>query len=317
MSKSILIPQDITDTGKNYLRERGYDVIMGSGFDEDTICREIADCDGVLVRTASYTRKIFEAAKNLKVMGRFGAGVDNIDLEAATEFGVQVTNAPVANCNSVAEHTIAFILASAMRIPFQDRAARDGNWEYRNKYLCMEIKGKVLGVIGLGHIGRLVAEKAHALGMNIIGYDAILPVEKYPAYVTPVSQEDIFRNSDFVTLHVPVLPSTKGFVNSSTLSLMKKSAILINCSRGMVINEIDLHNALVNGLIAGAALDVLIDEPPKKDNPFLKLENVILSPHNAALTYEAMDMMGLNAAMGIDEVLTGKPVSWPVNKLKR
>ena len=315
MKKKILIPQDITDAGKEYLRNRGYEVIMGSGFDEDTLCKEIKDCDGAIIRTAIITRKVLGSSKKLKVIARHGAGYDNVDLDAAKDFNIQVTNTPTANCNSVAEHTIALLMASAIRLVFMDKKEREGTWNHRNQYRSTEIKNKTLGVVGMGHIGQLVAEKANALGLNVVGYDALLAEKDFPKYVKSVSLDTLLKESDFITLHVPVLPATTEMINKKTLSMMKNNAVLINCARGKVVNEEDLYDALKNHKIGGAAIDVLCVEPPSKDNPLFSLDNIIVSPHNSALTQESMDAMGVQAAMGVDEVITGNKVSWPVNHL--
>ncbi len=317
MSYKVLIPQDITDAGKEFLRGQGYEVVLGSAHDEQTIIREVADCDAILARTAPYTRAILEAGKKLKVIGRFGAGVDNIDVAAATELGIQVVNAPIANSNSVAEHTVALILACAKNIPTMDERARDGRWDDRNTLKSREVAGKTLALVGLGHIGRLVAKKAaDGLDMNVIAYDAYLPADKFPADITrETSLDNIFAHADFVSLHIPATPETKGMVNKSLLSKMRKSAYLINCARGEVVNEADLFTALSENWIAGAAVDVLAQEPPELSNPLLTLQNIIVTPHNAALTYEAMDLMGLHAAKGIVQVLSGEQPTWPVNKL--
>lgn len=317
MPYKVLIPQDITNAGKAYLRECGYEVIVGSGHDEDTIVREVADCDALLVRTAQYTARILHAGRNLKVIARFGAGFDNIDIPAANELGIQITNAPVANSNSVAEHTIALILACAKNLIAMDRRVRDGRWDDRNRIMSSEVAGKTLGLVGLGHVGRLVAKKAgDGLGMNVVAYDAFLPPEKFPAEILrETSLECLFANADFVSLHIPSTPETKGSVNRRLLSKMRPTAFLINCARGEVVNETDLYAALSENWLAGAAVDVMSKEPPDAGAPLLRLENLTVSPHNAALTNEAMDMMGLHAAKGIDEVLKGLPPTWPVNTL--
>ncbi len=317
MQPKVLIPQDITEAGKRFLREKGYEVFIGSGSDEDTICREVVGCDAILARTAPYTRRIMEAGKNLKVIGRYGAGTDNIDIQAATDLGIWVTNAPIANSNAVAEHTITMLLACAKNATRQDAQTRAGNWDSRNKLQSMEVEGKVLGLIGLGRIGRIVAHKAClGLGMRVIGYDAYMLPENVPDEIeVKASVEDVFREADFVSLHVPLSSDTKGFVKERLLGLMKRSACLINCSRGEVIAEEDLLKALVSGSIRCAGLDVFVQEPVSIDNPLLKLDNVILSPHNAALTSEAMDRMGVHAATGIDEILRGKKPTWPVNRI--
>jgi D-3-phosphoglycerate dehydrogenase len=218
----------------------------------------------------------------------------------------------------VAEHTVAFLLACAINLVYMDRQAKTGNWNERNRVKNTEVEGKVLGLIGLGRIGRGVAKKASfGLGMKVIGYDAYTDKGSLPDYIETVDDwKEVYARADFVSLHVPATPETKNSVNKDCFALMKQSAYLINCARGEVVNEADLNDALDQKRIAGAALDVLCSEPPDQNNPLLMQERLILSPHNGALTYEALDFMGLHAAIGIDEVLSGKTPSWPVNQIK-
>lgn len=318
MDYKVLIPQDITDAGKNYLLEKGYEVVLGSNSSIETICKEVVDCDAILARTAPYPRSVMEAGKKLKVIARFGAGFDNVDIDAASELGIYVTNTPIANYNSVAEHTMTFILACAKNIVYLDKQVRAGNWEERNRLKGMELESKVLGLIGLGKIGSSVAKKAHlGLGMKVLAYDPYLPEGIDIEGVELVKDRDyIIKNSDFISLHIPATSETKGSINKEFFKKMKETAYLINCARGEVINEEDLYEALTTGEIKGAALDVFNEEPALKENPLFRLDNIILSPHNGALTVEAMDRMGLHAAMSIDEVIKGKVPKWAVNEIK-
>jgi D-3-phosphoglycerate dehydrogenase len=265
---------------------------------------------------ASITAQVLEAGKKLRVIGWHGVGYDNIDVAKATELGIWVTYAPESNAGSVAEHTLGCIVALAHNFIRSDRETRAGNWENRNKLVGLDLEGKVLGIAGLGKIGRRLAKKATlGLEMKVIGYDPYLSAEQFPEYATPAaSWEDLFASSDFVSLHMPGGAKTRGIVGRKEFALMKKTAYLINASRGDVVNEADLVEALRNGVIAGAALDVFTQEPPAKDNPLFSLDNVLLTPHNAALTREAMTRMALHAAQGIDEVLTGRRPTWPVNE---
>ena len=317
MSWKVLIPQDITPAGKEYLKQNGCEIEVLTDCTVENICRHCADADAMLVRTASYPKEIFEAAKKLKVMARFGAGVDNIDLKAATEHGVQVCNAPIANSNSVAEHTIALILACAKNLIIQDTACRAGDFEARNRIKGRELDGKILGLIGCGHIGQLAAQKAvYGFGMKVIGYDAYADPAKVPDFIRLVADpSEIYKEADFISLHVPLTEQTRNMIDSEIFSMMKPEAVLINCARGGVVNEKDLFEAVKNGKIAGAGLDVFEEEPVTAANPLFELKNIVVTPHNAALTFEASDRMGLHAAQGIIEVLNGKKPTWPVNKL--
>lgn len=314
MERIVLIPSDISQLGKDYLRDKGYIVRQGRGTDEKTIMEDIADCDALLARNEHITRGIMEAGSRLKVISKHGVGLDKIDLEAAQELNIWVTNGPLSNTAAVAEHTMLLILACAKRLVLFDAAVRSGDYDIRNRIKGMDLEGKTLGLVGLGKIGSLVAKKA-ALGfdMHVIGYDPFLPPERWnPDIRRCGTMEEVFRESDVVSLHMPSTPETRGSVNRRMLDLMKPAAYLVNAARGDLIDEGDLLEALQTNRIAGAGLDVFAQEPPDPDNPIFQLPNVAVTPHNAALTAETTDRMGLHAAIGIDEVLSGIQPSWPV-----
>lgn len=313
----VLIPQDISEAGKTFLLEKGYEYKVCTSYDEETLIKEVVDCDAILIRTAPITKRILEAGPNLKVVSKHGVGVDNIDVLAATSLGIQVTNGPFSNCESVAEHAVALITALAHHIPQMNNNVRTGDWESRNRIRLTQLGGKTAGIIGLGKIGKSVAKKlALGLDMKIIGYDSYLLDKTISPYIERVdSLEELYQRSDFVSLHYPATKETKGSVTMKYLSLMKPDSFLINTARGEIINEEDLFKALTTGIIKGAALDVLCCEPPKTGNPLLQLNNIILSPHCAAHSYESFDNMGLHAAFGIDEVLSGREATWKVNQL--
>jgi D-3-phosphoglycerate dehydrogenase / 2-oxoglutarate reductase len=319
MVYKVLIPQDVAQPGKDYLRERGYEIKMGRGVTADAIAADVVDCDAILARTAPFPAQVFEAGKKLKVISRHGVGYDNIDVAKATELGIWVTFAPESNANTVAEHAIGCILTLARNFIQLDRETRAGNWGIRDKLLGADLSGKVIGIVGLGKIGRRVAKKA-ALGldMKVLGYDPYLKAEQVAEVATPAASfEELFAASDFVTVHIPGGASTKGIVNKKLFALMKKTAFFINASRGDVVAEPDLIEALRNGTIAGAAIDVYEKEPPPKGNPLMGMSNVLLTPHNASQTRECMIRMALHAAQGIDEILSGKRPTWPVNAPKQ
>jgi len=315
MAYQVLIPQDVAQPGKDYLRERGHEIKMGSGITAEAIATDVVDCDAILARTAPFPAKVLEAGKKLKVISRHGVGYDNIDVARATELGIWVTFAPESNANTVAEHTISCILTLARNFIQLDRETRAGNWGIRDKLLGTDLAGKVLGIVGLGKIGRRVAQKAsHGLDMKVVAYDPFLKQEQMAEFATPVmSMDDVFSVADFVTLHIPGGASTRRVVGKKMFALMKKTAFFINASRGDVVAEAALIEALRNGAIAGAAIDVYEKEPPQKDNPLMSMSNVLLTPHNASQTRECMIRMALHAAQGIDEVLSGKRPTWPVN----
>lgn len=310
----ILIKKNVSDVGKQYLLDRNYEVI--SGLSEDMIKKEIKDCDAILARTEAYPTELLQTAKKLKVIAKNGVGVDNIDLKKATELGIYITNAPLSNANSVAEHVLGLIIALAKNFLVSDMELRNGNFEIRNQLVNYELEGKKLGIIGYGRIGSLLAKKASkGFGMNVICYDPFVDSHSIIPEVELVNDlERLIKSSDFISLHLPYTPETKGMIGKKYLKMMKNTAYLINSSRGELINEEELTVALQDKTIAGAALDVFEKEPPTIQNPLFKLNNVIVTPHSAALSVEAKDRMALHAAIGIDEVLSGQKPSWPVNR---
>ena len=315
MAYKVLIPQDVAQPGKDYLRERGYEIKMGSGITAEAIAADVVDCDAILARTATFPAKVFEAGKKLKVISRHGVGYDNVDVAKATDLGIWVTFAPESNAETVAEHTIGCILALARNFIQLDRETRAGNFHVRDKLFGSDLAGKVLGIVGLGKIGMRVALKAsRGLDMKVFGYDPFLKSEQISEFGTPAkSMDEVFSAADFLTLHIPGGAANKGVVGKKQFTLMKKTAFFINASRGEVVVEADLIKALRNGTLAGAAIDVYEKEPPPEDNPLLSMSNVLLTPHNASQTRECMIRMALHAVQGIDEVLSGKHPTWPVN----
>lgn len=314
MAFTVLIPSDISQPGKDYLRDKGYTIKMGRGLDEQTIMEDVVDCDALLARNEHITRKIMEAGNRLKVISKHGVGLDKIDLDAARELNIYVTNGPLSNTVAVAEHTMMLILACAKKLVYFDNAIRSGDYDIRNRVKGMDLEGKTLGLLGLGKIGGLVAKKAiHGFGMRVMGYDPYLPVERRDPELTYCdTMEEIFQQADIISIHMPSTPQTRGSIDKRLIALMKPTAYLINAARGDLIREEDLVEALRSGAIAGAGLDVFCEEPPQADNPLFQLHNVTVTPHNAALTQETTDRMGLHAAIGIDEVLSGRQPSWPV-----
>ena len=316
MGYKVLIPQKISAEGTNYLLERGYEIETGNGISPEALAAAVVDCDAILARTELYPASVLEAGKKLKVIGRHGVGINNIDMETATRLGIQVTVTPLANSNTVAEQTLGFILALSRQLTRIDQEFRHGNWAVRDQIKGMDLEGKTLGIAGLGKIGSLVAKKAAAFDMKVIAYDPYVDPARVPANVAIVGAlAEIFAQADFVTLHMPY---EQKIIGKSLFSLMKPSAYFINLSRGEIVFENELIEALQNKQIAGAALDVFETEPPDvKLNPLFSMPNVIVTPHNSALTTEATMRMALHAAQGIDEVLTGKTPTWPANKLNK
>lgn len=316
MGFKVIIPEDITDPGKDYLKERGYEVVVVNGTASEEFSRECVNADALIARTGQYPKEILEKMPQLKVIGRHGVGCDNIDLDYCNANRIWVTITPGANANAVAEHTIMMILACARNLVYQDRQVLFGNWGSRNQLKGEEVSGKTLGVVGCGRIGRQVAQKAAlGLGMRVIGYDPVIPSDVELEYIERIKDlKELFASSDFVTLHLPEMPSTHKMVNRELLSLMKPTASLINCARGGIVDEDALCEALSQHKIHAAGVDVLTKEPCTLDNPILGLDNLTVTPHNAALNVETMNKMGLMAAQGVHEVLTGHTPSWPISK---
>jgi len=315
MKKKILIVQPIHERGVQVFDDR-FDVRVASDPSVATVIKEIKGVEGVVVRMAPFTREIIEAADTLKVIGRHGVGVDTIDIQAATEKGIVVVNTPNANATSVAEHTLTVIGALAKRVVVYDHAIREGRWELRNSYGAVDLEGKTLGLVGVGRIGSMVARRAAAAyNMKVIAFDPYVTPEKAQEMGVTLctAMDDIFRQADVVSLHTPLTPETRGFINAARLRMMKSTAFLVNFSRGEVIVEKALYDALKNGVIAGAAIDVYDPEPPLNNNPLFELDNIILSPHSAALTEECVIRMATGAAEGVVDVLTGRRPQFVVN----
>ena len=315
MKQKILIVQPIHERGVRVFDER-FDVRVASDPSVATVLKEIRGVAGVVVRTAPFPGEIIEAADALKVIGRHGVGVDNIDVKAATEKGIVVVYTPNANATSVAEHTITAIGALAKRAASYDRATREGRWEIRNSYKAVDLDGKILGLVGIGRIGSMVARRAAAAyNMKVIAFDPYIRPETADRLGVSIlaRMDDVFRQADVVSLHTPLTPETRGLVNEAKFRLMKPTSFLINFSRGEVVDEKALCMALRSGVIAAAAIDVYDPEPPLRDNPLFALENILLSPHSAALTEECVIRMATGAAEGIVDVLSGKKPQYIVN----
>ncbi|EDL65577.1 hydroxyacid dehydrogenase [Bacillus sp. SG-1] len=316
MNFKVLIPQPIAKEGIDLLEKEGAEVIIPPDYNEETLISHVSDVDAILIRTAKLSRVVIEKASKLKVIARHGIGVDNIDLEAASDRGILVTNAPFANVNAVAEHVLTLILSGSRQLIQVDSALRNGDFEVRNRKFGIELKGKTLGVVGFGNIGQLVAEKCHyGLGMDVLVYDPYVREENVSSYVQlNQSLSEVLASSDIVTIHVPYLPSTHHLINEEALQQMKKDAILVNAARGGIIDEIALEKALGSGEIRGACLDCFETEPPAVDHSLWNLENVIVTPHLAAHTEEAMIEMAVTPAKDIIAIMKGEKPLYPVNE---
>ncbi|NWF92709.1 MAG: hydroxyacid dehydrogenase [Syntrophaceae bacterium] len=316
----ILLYEDMHEVGKALLREKA-DISFASSFDEAVLIREVEEMDGIIIRAnGRASRKVIDSAPRLKVIGRHGVGVENIDLEAATEKGIWVVNTPDANDISVAEHFFGLALMLSKMLKKGDIALREGRFEARYEYIGRELHGKTLGILGFGRIGRAIARIGHkGFDMKILYYDALRyeEVEK-EIKATKVSLDELLSQSDYVSINLPMLPETRGILKAREFGLMKPSAFIINLARGSIWEEKALYTVLKEGRIAGAASDVYEVEPAPKDHPLFELENFIGTPHMAAHTDEALRRMSL-VAEDVLRVLEGKAPIHPVNqpKLKR
>lgn len=273
---------------------------------KETAIELIKDADAVILRaTTIFDKEVITHGTRLKIIARTGVGIDNLDLQAASENGIMVCNTPGTNDETVAEHVLAIILALSKQIVTMDTAVRQQDWQKRFSLKQMDIKGKKIGIIGYGRIGRATASKCKLLGMEVYAYDPFIAEEDRDIhYVHEVNT--IFKQCDFVSLHCPALPATKNMINKNSLSLMKKDAYLINTSRGELVDENDLIDCLYHKKIAGAALDVFKNEPLPLSHAFHKLSNLLLSPHVAGSTKESNERIAVAAVQAVLDTFSGK-----------
>src|SRR5579863_5172338 len=309
-SMKVIVADKISERGVELLRSAGWNIVLTT---KETLIAQIADADALIVRSATkVTPELLEKAPRLRVVGRAGVGVDNIDLEEATRRGVLVMSTPGGNAVSVAEHTFALLLSLARQVPRLDKAIHEGRWE-KSSAAGTEVRGKTLGLIGLGRIGSEVAVRAEAFDMHVLGYDPyISEAAAREVQVELVPLERLLAESDFVSLHTALSPATQNLINANTLAHMKQGARLVNAARGELIDEAALAEALKSGKLAGAALDVFVEEPPK-NSPLVGLPNVICTPHIAGSTAEAQEEVGTQVAVQIRDYLTDGIIRNAVN----
>ncbi|MFB0516237.1 MAG: phosphoglycerate dehydrogenase, partial [Candidatus Neomarinimicrobiota bacterium] len=308
LMKRVLITDPISPRGKELLAHRGLEVVDLAGQPIDAILSEVGGIHGWIVRSGTRVdAELLKRADNLQVVGRAGVGVDNIDLERATLRGIVVMNTPDGNTISAAEHTLALMMALSRNVHLGHGQLQVGEWD-RQALRGVELRGKILGIIGLGRIGRQVMGYARSLGMQVLGYDPYAPQQLLKSdELKLVSLEELLSQSDFVTLHVPLNDETRNLIDARRLAQMKPTARLINCARGGIVNEADLVEALNNGTIAGAALDVFVNEPITKDHPLVKAKNILLTPHLGASTKEAQEGVSVAICQQVaDFLLEGK-----------
>lgn len=310
----ILVSDPLANEGLKILREeKDLRVDVKLKQSEEALKEIIKDYDALLVRSETkVTRSIIEEAEKLKVIGRAGVGLDNIDVESATKKGIIVMNAPEGNTISTAEHTMSLILALSRNIPQANSSLKQGQWN-RQKFMGVELYGKILGIVGLGRIGTEVAKRAISFGMKVIAHDPYLAEDKAKQLgIELVEYENLLRQSDYISFHVPLTEETKNMLSEKELHIIKKGTRIINCARGGVIDERALAKAIQEGLVEGAAVDVFEKEPPQ-DNPLLKLDNVIATPHLGASTEEAQVNVSIDIARQVRDALLGRGIRNAIN----
>lgn len=290
-----------------------FDVVNLDGTDRPALLSALATASAILVRSATQVdAEAIAAAPNLKVIARAGVGLDNVDIKAATNAGVMVVNAPTSNVISAAELAIGHIFATARHIPDANASLKSGEWK-RSKYTGVELYEKTIGIVGLGRIGTLVAQRLAGFGATLIGYDPyVTPQRAEQIGVELASLEEVMKRSDFITIHIPKTPETTGLIGDSEFAIAKPNLRIVNCSRGGIIDEDALYRALKSNQIAAAGLDVFVNEPPK-DSPLLELENIVVTPHLGASTDEAQEKAGISVAKSVRLALAGDLVPDAVN----
>ena len=310
----VLVKEKIGDSGVGLLRDSGFEVELGVDWADDELERRIGEFDGILIRSATkLTADLLEKAERLRVVGRAGVGVDNVDVDAATRQGIVVANAPQSNVITAAEHTMAMLLALARNVPQAHSSLVGGAWE-RAKYSGVEVYEKTLGVLGFGRIGQLVAQRALGFGMRVVAFDLYVGEERFRelGVERAESSDDLYAAADFVTIHLPQTPETRDWLDAEAFSKMKDGVRVINVARGGLLVDGDLQQALDSGKVGAAALAVFREEPVT-DHPLFSYPNVIVTPHLGASTAEATDRAGYQAAEQVAAALTGGVVTSAVN----
>ena len=309
----VLISDNLSPRGIEVLKQSGLEVDVKTGMKPEELKACIGQYHGLIIRSATkVTAEIVEAAANLKVVGRAGSGLDNVDKAAASKKGIVVMNTPGGNTITTAEHTIALMFALARQIPQATASMKQGKWE-KKRFMGVELFKKTIGIVGIGNIGKHVARRALSLGMIVIGYDPYLSDENAKEMgIEKVDLTTLFKRSDFITIHTPITSETKNLISTKTIQLMKDGVRIINCARGGIVNEAELYEALKSGKVAGAALDVFEKEPPE-NNPLLTLDSVICTPHLGAATEEAQENVAVAIAEQVVDCLVNGVIRNAVN----
>ncbi len=313
-SARVLVKEKIGESGVQLLRDAGFEVELGVDWPDDELPRRIGEFDGILIRSGTkLTADLLAKADRLRAVGRAGVGVDNVDVEAATKQGVVVANAPQSNVITAAEHTMAMLLALARNVPQAHSSLVGGAWE-RSRFSGVELNEKVLGILGFGRIGQLVAQRALGFGMRVIAFDAYVGEERFRELGVEhaASSEELYAQADFITIHLPQTPETEGWLDADAFSKMRDGVRIVNVARGGLVVQDALKQALDSGRVAGAALDVFPQEPVT-EHPLFGYPNVVVTPHLGASTTEATDRAGHQAAEQVVAALSGGVVTSAVN----
>ena len=287
---------------------------MSNSVNADDILAVARDADAILVTYAKLTREILTQLTKCKAIGRFGLGVDNIDLTAAKEKGIAVNYVPDYCIREVSDHTMALLLALIRKVPFSNKLVQSGRWEMPAVVPIRRIEGTVLGLVGFGHIPRLVAPKAQSFGIKVMAYDPYVKPEAFKAAnVEGVDLDTLLKNADYISVHAPLLPATRGMLNATAFAKMKKGVYIVNTARGPLIDEPALLAALDAGQVGGAGLDVVAAEPLAKDSPLLGRDNVIISPHTGFYSIEALEELQTKCATDVARVLSGEKAVYPIS----
>lgn len=300
---------------KEELNKIGAEVVLGQCKTEDEVIEIAKDTDGLLVQYANITRRVIASLKKCKVIARYGIGVDNIDIEAATEYGIFIINVPHYCIDEVSDHTIALMLACFRKIEVLNNAVKKGVWDFKIAKPIFRLRNMKLGLVGFGNIARMVSQKAQTFGLKVIAYDPYVDSSTMAqADVEKADLDFLLAEADIISLHLPLTKETKHLISGREIKLMKKNACIINTSRGPLIKEKDLYRALNERWISGAAIDVTEIEPIDLDNDLLKLDNIIITPHVSFYSEESLIDLQRNAARGVAQVLKGEIPSYIVNK---
>lgn len=318
--KKVLLSEKIDDQGIELLKQAGFEVKVSAGTDVETMKKEISDAYAVIMRSSLLPREVIEAGKELKIISRNGTGINNVDVQAASDNGILVAKVNGANAYAVAEYVITTMLTLSRNIMMTDKLLREKidtiqgkslpGFSTQNNLNGSQLKDKTLAILGLGQIGRVLVKLAQAFGMRVIGYDPYVkdaPVEMFD------DLKEVYKQADFLSINMPLTPQTENMITKDELSLMKPTAILINSARGGIVNEQDLADALNNDKLAGAAIDSFNPEPPAADNPLFSSKNTIVTSHIAGTTHEANASLGIGAAQAIIDFSNGKMPQFPVN----